>query len=113
MSRLIDMLEALESITRFTHNRTIRDLLADDFFQSAVSRQLITVGEAAARLTADLRARHPTVPWGKIIAFRNVLVHHYFGIDWVVVWKTVTEQVPQVQQQIEMVVRAEFPDLQR
>lgn len=41
--------------------------------------------KAAARVSEDLKGRHPQVPWPHIIAFRNILIHAYFGIEWNVV----------------------------
>ena len=51
-------------------------LLQDGFF-----RQLQIIGEAARRLSPDLHALYPEVPWQDIIGMRHKLVHDYFGID--------------------------------
>jgi uncharacterized protein with HEPN domain len=37
--------------------------------------------ESTQRLSDTLKAAHPDVEWRRIIAFRNVLVHDYLGID--------------------------------
>jgi uncharacterized protein with HEPN domain len=66
------------------------------------------IGEAAARVSADLRSRHPEIPWPEIIAFRNILVHAYFGIDWGVVWLAAAKQVPVLRRQVATVLDAEF-----
>jgi uncharacterized protein with HEPN domain len=39
------------------------------------------------------------VPWPKIVAFRNILVHAYFGIDWHEVWTAVRKQAPELRHQ--------------
>jgi uncharacterized protein with HEPN domain len=60
---------------------------------AAVS-QLLLIGEAANRLSDAFRADHPRVPWREIVAMRNRLIHEYDQINWRLVWKTATEDVP-------------------
>ncbi len=53
--------------------------LEDRRTQKAVLRELQELSESAQRLSPDLQARHPEVPWTAIAGFRNVLVHDYLG----------------------------------
>jgi uncharacterized protein with HEPN domain len=52
----------------------------------AVVRLLEIVGEAAARLTPELRDRHPEVPWPLIVGLRNRLIHGYDTVHFVIHW---------------------------
>jgi uncharacterized protein with HEPN domain len=45
-----------------------------------------------------MRTLHPEVPWSKVTAFRNILVHAYFGIDWDIVWHAAAKQCPHLQE---------------
>jgi uncharacterized protein with HEPN domain len=36
------------------------------------------------------------LPWNLIISMRNRVVHAYFDIDHEIVWKTATQELPQV-----------------
>ncbi len=57
--------------------------------------QLITiVGEAASRVSGELQAATPHIPWPAMIAMRNWLVHAYFDIDLDQVWDTVQDDLP-------------------
>ncbi len=76
--------------------------------RSAVAHKLALNGEAAARVSAELQARYPAVPWPKIVAFRNILAHAYFGIDWDEVWRAASTESPALRDQIESILRAEF-----
>ena len=58
------------------------------------------IGEAAARVSADTRVILP-LPWLESVATRNRLAHGYFDIDEVVVWRTATEDVPQLAHALE------------
>lgn len=83
--RLDDIFAALETISRFVSSTSEADFLQNEVLRYAVAHQLIVVGEAAARISAELRQRYPSLPWTRIIGFRNVVVHEYFGTDWLVV----------------------------
>jgi uncharacterized protein with HEPN domain len=59
----------------------------DALTQDAVMWRLMTLTDAASkRLSQDLKARHPNVPWATISGFRNVAAHGYANIDLKIVW---------------------------
>jgi len=55
---------------------------------------LTVLGEAAKRMPAGLCARHADVEWQAIARTRDVVVHHYEGIDWEVIRGIVDDYVP-------------------
>jgi uncharacterized protein with HEPN domain len=105
---LRDICEAADSISRFILGLDVVGFKESELIGSAVVQKLAVIGEAAARVSADVRSRHPEIPWAEIIAFRNILVHAYFGIDWSVVWLAASKQVPVLRCQVASVLSAEF-----
>ena len=65
----------------------------DELVQNWVVHHLQIIGEAVRGLTGELRERHPEVPWAQIIGMRNLLVHHYFGIDTDAVWNVIDKHL--------------------
>lgn len=61
----------------------------DDRLRLIVRMLLVDIGEAASRIPVEVRETYSEVSWTEIIAFRNILVHKYFGLDWEVIWDTV------------------------
>jgi len=95
------MLEATKKIGRFTSpHRTAQELLADESGFWSVVHMLEIIGEAAAHVSADTRMTLP-LPWLESVATRNRLAHGYFDIDEVVVWRTATEDIPQLAHALE------------
>jgi uncharacterized protein with HEPN domain len=47
-----------------------------------VERNIEIIGEAARRISDDLKQEYPEIPWRKIITQRNVLIHDYDDIDY-------------------------------
>lgn len=102
---LADIVEASDAIARFLADFDEESyFLVDELRQSAVLQKLIVIGEAAARISPEVRERHTKVPWADIIGFRNIVVHVYFSVDWSIVWVTATRDVPRLRRQIEQIL---------
>jgi uncharacterized protein with HEPN domain len=54
------------------------------------------IGEACRALPEEFQASYTSVDWADIIAMRNILVHHYFGIDVEAVWSVVERDIPEL-----------------
>ena len=67
---------------------------ADTRTQDAVIKNLTVIGEAAGRVSEAFRTAHPDLPWRQMTGMRNILVHHYFGVNLTDVWETVTGDLP-------------------
>jgi uncharacterized protein with HEPN domain len=85
--------DALERVTEYTAQGKDH-FLASTLHQDAVLRNLEIVGEAVKRLTPDVRAQAPNIPWRRIAGLRDVLIHQYFGVDLEAVWLVVENEVP-------------------
>jgi uncharacterized protein with HEPN domain len=59
------------------------------------------IGEAASRISKELRDQYASIPWADIISMRNLLVHQYFGIDLDQVWDTVLLDLPMLHKDIQ------------
>ena len=92
---LFDMLTAGDELREITASKTLDDYLSNRLLQLGVERCLITLGEAATliiREEPDLVSTFPELP--QIKGLRNRVVHDYDDIDDEIVWKSVTEFLP-------------------
>lgn len=74
------------------HERS--ELSRNAMLAMALTRCLEILGEAASKTSPEVRLRFPAIPFAKIVAMRNRLIHAYFDVDLDVVWTTVGEDLP-------------------
>ena len=90
------MLAAAERIAELV-SRTDKRTFEDDWtLQDALMRELEVLGEAAGRVSAGFVSAHAEIPWREITGIRHKLIHDYFEVDLGVVWRTATENIPEV-----------------
>lgn len=83
---LKDILESIDKIFDYTKNISKEDFLSDEKTKDAVVRNFEVIGEAASKLSEELKAKHSDIDWRGVIGLRNVLIHDYFGVDYNIVW---------------------------
>ncbi len=91
---LLDMIGAAEDAIRFVSDLDETESLASRLHQYAVIRAIEVIGEAASRVSADFRDRHPEVPWRDITGMRHRLVHGYADVRLDVVWVVARDRLP-------------------
>lgn len=92
--RLIDMLQAVERIQRSMANVSVESFLVDDEKRDAVVYRLQIIGEAAYKVSDELKERHPAIDWFKIQGLRHRIVHDYGAIDDTTIHRIANEYVP-------------------
>lgn len=100
---LSHILEAARLADAYVEGMIKAEFLADRRTQQAVILNLITIGEAAARLVneyAEFAASHPEIPWAQMRGMRNRMAHGYFEIDLNTVWDTVQTSLPDLEEKL-------------
>jgi uncharacterized protein with HEPN domain len=64
-------------------------------------KELEIIGEAAGKVSADVRSQNSTIPWQDISGMRNRLIHAYFDVDLDTVWSTATRDLPFLKSELE------------
>jgi uncharacterized protein with HEPN domain len=98
-----DMLGAIARIEEYTAFGE-QSFLSNGLVQDGVIRQLSVLGEAASKLPAAMRARHPDIPWKSIIGMRNLLVQDGDTIQLPHVWKTVVRDPPPLRRAVDSIL---------
>lgn len=96
--RLDDMILAASRVRDVLEGLSLDAFEADWQRHWLVQRGIEIISEASRHLPADLKARHPEIPWTKVAGIGNVLRHGYEDIAAPILWKLVREDLPQLEQ---------------
>jgi len=99
--RLQHMVDAANEALSFVADKSRTELATDRALALALVKSIEIVGEAASKVSRELRSQSPEVPWADIVAMRNRLIHSYFDVNLDIVWQTVTVELPPLVRQIQ------------
>lgn len=92
--RLRHMLEAALEAISFTKGRSRDDLAVNRMLLLSLTKDLEIIGEAASKVSANVKKEAPGIPWMDIVGTRNRLIHAYFDINFDLIWGTVNSDLP-------------------
>ena len=75
-----DIIKYSTNAIEFLGDQSDEQLEEDIKTQFAIIRALEVIGEAARSIPDEIRLLAPDVPWQEVVAMRNRIVHHYFGV---------------------------------
>ena len=89
---IVDMPQHARGVSEAVEGRTFEDYQRDENLRLALERRIEIIGEAARRISREFQAAHPEIPWRKIVAQRNVLIHEYGEIEDQIMWQVAMVQ---------------------
>jgi len=105
LSFLQDIAEAISAISLYIKDTDYFSFLKDGRTRDAVVRNLEIIGEAAKNIHAPFKKIYPALPWKEMAGVRDKLIHQYFGINYEIVWTIASQDLPALQQSIEMILK--------
>ncbi len=88
----------------YTEEMTDEQFMNDTRTQDAVVRNLEVIGEATKNLSTRIKRTYVYMPWKSLAGVRDKMIHHYFGIQYEIVWTITREELPDLLPQIEDVL---------
>lgn len=83
---------------------TYDDFTHDERLSKAICRSLEIIGEASSKINPELKTAYPFVSWREMSDLRNRIIHHYFGIDYDIVWDVIITDIPELKAQILIII---------
>lgn len=93
------ILDAINKIEKFTAGMPFEQFADDQKTQSAVILQLLLIGEVSKKISAGTKSA-VALPWKEIAGFRDKAIHDYFDIDLEIVWRTISDDLPPLKQEL-------------
>ncbi len=84
-------MKAITDVERYVNEMDFDAFSKNELVQDGVMRKLEIIGEASKRLSKEFKESTSEIPWKDICGMRDKLIHDYFGVDLMAVWKTAKE----------------------
>lgn len=104
-ARLELMLQNISNIRQFTEGITFEAFDSDLLVMHAVAYNVQSIGEAVCKLTNEFKDSHPTVEWRVIAGMRHVLVHDYYQVAPIELWRVVETDLEPLKTQLEQFLK--------
>jgi len=86
-----------------THDEFIKD----ETLKRAFVRSLEIIGEAVKRIPKQVSEQYRQIEWKKITGMRDKLIHHYFGVDYDLIWDVIENLIPKLKETIKLILNEE------
>ena len=92
--RLVDMIQHAQEAIETLGDTSFAIFSADRQLQLVIFYLMAVVGEAASKCDPETLRQYPGVIWHRVRATRNHLIHNYYNVDLVIVYRIVVEHLP-------------------
>ena len=110
--RLRHILNAAQKATQYSKGKMKEEVISDEVLFLALIRLVEIIGEAASKLSPEFKERNSQIAWRDIVNTRHRLIHGYEDIDTDVVWQIISNDLPPLIKQLEMILIEEERTMQ-
>ena len=86
-------IEQIDIIEKYINGKSYEEFLNDGQLIDAVMFRLVQMIENIKNIPSEFKNNNPQIPWGKIMGFRNGIVHEYGKTDYTIVYEVATKNL--------------------
>ena len=102
--RIQHILDAIYEIELYLETVSYEQFLATSEKRFATIKQIEIIGEACNAITVELKSAYPLIPWKPIVAFRNISIHEYFGVNLQLIWEIAKNDLPDLKEKMQAIL---------
>lgn len=80
------------------------EFLTHPLLSKAFVRSFEIIGEASKNLSDQLRYDNPEFDWKGFAGMRDKLIHHYWGIDYYLMWDAIQNEIAPNKEWIDLII---------
>ncbi|ODS42539.1 MAG: hypothetical protein MSIBF_04280 [Candidatus Altiarchaeales archaeon IMC4] len=82
------------------------DFACNETLKKAFVRSLEIIGEAAKKVPDEFKQEYPEVEWREMAGMRDVLIHDYLGVNYVIVWDVIVNHIPSLLEKVNEIIES-------
>lgn len=94
----------IEKILTYTSGKTYESFEMDSMVVEACVFNLGQIGEYANKISGDFKNAHSEIPWSKLYGLRNRIVHDYEGVNLVLIWDIICDDLVELKKQLDEIL---------
>ena len=102
--RLLHIRDAAQLAIAFISDSDFDQFITDAKTYAATIRQIEIIGEAVYHLSSEFKTAHAHIEWSKNKKTRHILIHEYYELSDIIIWKIVTVHLPNLLEDIEPLI---------
>ena len=95
------ILKYISKLLAYTKDVEYTSFVKNSILVEACVFNLSQIGELANKIDKDFEERNPSIPWRVMYGLRNKIVHDYEGVNLVLIWDIIKEDLPELNNQLE------------
>ena len=94
------ILKYISKVLDYTKDTEYDDFINNSILVEACVFNLSQIGELANKIDKEFEEKNPSIPWRVMYGLRNKIVHDYEGVNLVLIWDIVKEDLPELNTQL-------------
>ncbi len=90
----------LSFICEHMKNLTLQEFSKDEVLQDSMMFRMVQISENVKKLTTEYKQENSHLPWMALSGLRNRIVHDYGNVDMEIVYYTLTEDIPELLEEL-------------
>lgn len=99
--------DEIDFIFKHTKQLNYENFFSDGILLRACVRSIEVIGEASKNIPNEVKSRHSDIEWKKIAGTRDILIHHYFEIDYEILWDIIKNKLPSLYEEVIKILNEE------
>ena len=95
------ILKYITKVLDYTTDAEYDDFINNSILVEACVFNLGQIGELANKIDKEFEKSNPSIPWRVLYGLRNKIVHDYEGVNLVLIWDIVKDDLPELNNQLE------------
>lgn len=94
----------IEDVKQYVNGMDAKEFLDDKKTITACAFTVSQIGEIVKEITDETMEKYSFIPWNSIKGMRNRIVHDYENVDLSVLWGTIKDSLPDLQDKLKDII---------